>query len=297
MYGTPAGSARKRLRPRSLVYTTAQPKYTRAMGASIIQNAWRKRRNAAILKDMSSFAGKNISQFNYQAGHELNYIDTAQFSTGTISGQYDWHSILNPITQGTGPTQRIGSKIFMHNLYLNLHIECRQVTVPPYQTVMSDGALMNKVAPAKKVRILILYDKNPAGFSAMPSLSGDILISPGTAGAQKYSLWQYNRDNLARFEIVADFRRECDMHYVTQSAAASSSASAQSICCGSFRLDKRVKIRRPSIFKATSTNADWTDFMSGCLMLYVVDDSTDQEITTTGSALYLNGTTRLFFKP
>ena len=261
-----------------------------------IQALWRgrrARRGFAALKDMSTYVGRNLSAFNYQSVGEYHYLDSEHFiGTGNISGRYGYTSLLNSTSAGTGPTNRIGSKFFMQSLYMNMHIEAKQAQNPA-----SFAPSSYQVAPAKKVRILIVYDKNPTATSTYPALNGDILIQPSaTTAAQKFSLWQYNRDNQNRFEIVADIRRTISMNYAVPTSS-TATTNAVAYAYGSVRLDKRIKVKRPTLMKATSVGGNWTDYMSGALLIYIVDDSSDDEVTATGTAIGVNGTCRLFFKP
>lgn len=162
---------------------------------------------------------------------EKGYLDTAAADyaldlTGSVT-------LLNPVPQGAGVTQRVGKKIIMKGL------QCR-------------GNLQNgSTANSNDVAFLIVYDKRPTG--ALPSVS-DILVSAASVAMN-------NDANAGRFSIL---KRHDDILIGNLTAAANYTEAAVKSC--DWWLDLKSK---PVVYKAAGTGAIG-DIEEGALYLVTV---------------------------
>jgi len=162
---------------------------------------------------------------------EKGYLDTAAATyaldtTGSVT-------LINPIPQGAGVTQRVGKKIVMKGL------QCRG------NLFNNTTALWNDVA------FMIVYDKRPTG--ALPAVT-DILVSANNNSMN-------NDANAGRFSILK--RHDCVLLGNTTAAA---NLTDMSVVDASWWLDLKSK---PVVYKAAGTGAIG-DIEEGALYLVTV---------------------------
>lgn len=205
---------------------------------------------------------------------DLAPVDSALSTTGLVT-------LVNLMTEGAGPTNRVGRRIIMKSLLVHGFINMTSAN----GTAINGGILG---------RIAVVYDRQPTG--SLPALS-DIFgatNSAGTALTADPTFYGLNLNNRLRFTILAD-SYVC-LPGVGINGATPSSIVMQSSCNSStnenqntFVFKRFIKLKGAGAqFK--SNGGTLGDFVNGAL--YMVTLGTDANAT---AAFRLSFSTRLKF--
>lgn len=141
------------------------------------------KRSRTLTRTRTSVKSRNITKSGSRAtfSPELKNIDYAE-ATYNPGNDVLLTRLLNPISAGTGPTQMIGRRCLLKNLWLSYQI--RQLHL---------GTGLTAIAP-ETVRVLCVYDTDPDG--ALPTIL-DVLQTNTTVSP-------VNLKNTNRFTILFD---------------------------------------------------------------------------------------------
>lgn len=184
-----------------------------------------------------TYRGWNVRSLNRRAGPEWKYRDT---SIGTDTGyitQDASHEAFHPIialSQGAGPTQRLGEQVSVRSIQMNVAFECSATT-------------------ADLVRIMLVLDRQPNSTLALIS---DVLSTSGATTINCQS--QRKLENRKRFKILLDKRIPTSVSnytpYVTRKYY--------------------LKFKKPVLVQYNTANAgDYTDITSNSLLMCCFGDS------------------------
>lgn len=172
-----------------------------------------------------------VAQAARMKGSDVGFLDTAAATygmdtTGSIT-------LLNPIVQGAGQSQRVGKKVILKSL------QCRGRWNSLAVTTFADGAY------------LIVYDRRPTG--ALPAITAIL----NTANTNSMN----NDDNSGRFKIL----KRVDFTFEGNSATPN---TGKGVLSG----DMYLKLRGlPTVYKSVNTGAI-ADIEEGALYLVTLGD-------------------------
>lgn len=195
------------------------------------QNAFRRIKRARGMPTRSKFSTKESGYFD--TAHASYAIDT----TGSVT-------LLNPIPQGAGSSERVGKKIMMTS------IQSRGVSFGGTTATATDGAYM------------IVYDKRPTG--TLPTIT-EILESATPSSMNK-------EDNATRFSIL----KRVDQVYIGSVANTLTVKSA-------YNADWYKKLKKVQLFNSVGTGAIG-DIQSGAIYLVTIGGSVGTAAATLSAS-------------
>lgn len=159
--------------------------------------------------------------------------------------------LLNAIQNGSGSTQRIGSKINLAGVQLKLAVE----------------PINNSVKINERWRFLIVYDKQPAGSPVLADITGTRLFDASSGTLNDFTMQPLNPDNRDRFIVLYD--KVVSPRYVTWSAGPAPPGSNLVGDNQYMFINKFVKIPSlPTIYGANgSPTPQVSDIKTGSLYL------------------------------
>lgn len=183
---------------------------------------------------------------------------------------------VNLIQAGSGSWQRVGRAVTMKSIRLkgNFTLE--------YNNAISQSDLILR---GRKVRALIVYDKQPNGTIPIKS---DIIQYKNQAGTESGfydGLLSY--DNMERFTILRDMNMDMNWGANFTSNDEATETEQLSIKCS---IDEYVKIGLSTNYKAESSPAVIGDISTGALYIVFLTDVAD---STDSPLLSFNGIARL----
>jgi len=180
---------------------------------------------------------------------ELKYADAGASVGNTSSGHI---TNLFAIQNGTGPDERIGRSVSLHDMNVN------------YRIATNGNALYSLV------RVMIIYDKQTNG--ALPAIT-DIVASTGT-------VTQFNANNRSRFMILYDRSH-------TGAASSETTASLAAFADNPTVVNKKISLKgKKTEFDGTTTNI--SDIEKGAIYLLVLANNSSTLINYTTRIQYMD---------
>lgn len=185
--------------------------------------------------------------------------------------------LLNPVQEGTNYCNRVGRKIELVNLQVNLRL------------LPSKMGTANATGAKQRARLVIIYDRQPNG--ANPASWGTVFTTiPGNGTATPSVDSAPNLDNRERFIVIRDYRWMLPAYSTDANGAVISPLTDQ--VNFSFNVnDFSKKVRGLStMYGSTANPVTIANVTTGAILLATVSD------TSAAGAWSIEGETRIRYK-
>ncbi len=203
------------------------------------------------------------SQYNSTAGigrplrQELKYNDLTSTLSNTTQG---WAATVTPITvsQGTGPTQRLGRKIWISSMMLHGEIVRRPTAAPSGKTATAWNS--------NRARLPIVQDMQCNGIGFAPS---DLFQDYSVAGISAFR----NLETAPRFKVFMDKTMDFNLLTTTDPVIERNPVQRRTV-------NKYIKFREPITVEFDGTMGVLTERRTNNLAVLLIWDRAEESLFT-----------------